>query len=124
MQTTTRKPQTTIQNNWQTRTTSKRVTRTTSAPQTTRPTSSESTSKKECQSGTYYPHESCSQFYVCVNGHLVEQSCGPDLSWNAQEGMCDWNYKVKCLPGNITGQKFHLQNNQYVGDSKCILYLF
>nr|WNT43924.1 chitinase 2 [Monochamus alternatus] len=110
-----RKPQTTVL--WQTRTTPAKVTRTTQAPQTTRPTSPETTtSKKDCVTGTYYPHESCSQFYVCVNGHLVEQSCAPGLSWNAQDGMCDWNFKVKCLPGNKIAQKFNLLNNQYIGD--------
>lgn len=117
-----RKPQTTVL--WQTRTTPAKVTRTTQAPQTTRPTSPETTtSKKDCVTGTYYPHESCSQFYVCVNGHLVEQSCAPGLSWNAQDGMCDWNFKVKCLPGNKIAQKFNLLNNQYIGDRKCALRL-
>lgn len=52
---------------------------------------------EHCNSGDYYPHEHCNSFYVCVNGQLVTQSCGPGLHWNADKGICDWSYKVKCL---------------------------
>ncbi|KAJ8920078.1 hypothetical protein NQ315_011732 [Exocentrus adspersus] len=113
--TTTKKPirnPSTIVQQWQTRTTPVKVTGT-EAPSTARPPT------KECVTGTYYPHDSCSQFYVCVNGHLVEQSCAPGLSWNAQTGMCDWSFKVICLPGgNKYGQKINiqLQQNQFNGN--------
>ncbi|KAF2898205.1 hypothetical protein ILUMI_07967 [Ignelater luminosus] len=69
---------------------------TTQRTTTSRVPSSEET-LEQCNSGNYYPHEHCTSFYVCVNGQLVAQSCAPGLHWNADKGICDWSYKVKCL---------------------------
>lgn len=78
-----------------------RVTRiTTTKPE---PTTSSLTN---CQTGEYYPHELCNSFYVCVNNQLISQQCAPGLHWNADDSMCDWGYKVKCLGRKKLAQKF------------------
>nr|AUF41628.1 chitinase 4 [Rhynchophorus ferrugineus] len=59
-----------------------------------------------CNTGAYYPHEQCSQFYVCVNNKLVSQSCPPGLNWNAEKSMCDWKYKVRCLGRKKIAEKY------------------
>lgn len=53
----------------------------------------------------------CSSFYVCVNGQLVQQSCAPGLSWNVDSGMCDWNYKVKCLGRKKLAEQYTFKDN-------------
>ncbi|EFA10488.1 chitinase 10 isoform X1 [Tribolium castaneum] len=93
-----RPPSTT--NHWQTKTTTST---------TTRPTTTVSQLiDDKCDSGQYYPHESCSSFYVCVNGHLVPQNCAPGLHYNPEEHMCDWKYKVKCVGRKQLAQKYQL----------------
>lgn len=58
--------------------------------------STESTST-ECSSGQYSPNpNSCEKFFICVNGHLVEQRCAAGLVWNQETSMCDWKFNVKC----------------------------
>lgn len=54
--------------------------------------------EKPCQHGQYYPYpDSCTNFLVCVNGHLVSQQCGPGLNWNIEKNMCDWAFKHPCV---------------------------
>ncbi|CAH0555523.1 unnamed protein product [Brassicogethes aeneus] len=62
--------------------------------------------EETCNTGQYYPHESCTNFYVCVNNNLVGQSCAPGLSWNAEVGICDWTYRVKCLGRKRLAEKY------------------
>ncbi|XP_025836304.1 probable chitinase 10 [Agrilus planipennis] len=54
---------------------------------------------KKCETGQYYPHEHCDSFYVCVNGLLLTQKCGPGLYWNAADSRCDWRFRAKCIEG-------------------------
>ncbi|GLV44511.1 Chitinase 10 [Carabus blaptoides fortunei] len=49
-----------------------------------------------CTTGQYYPHAECNQFYVCVNGILVNQKCGPGLQWSVEQNSCDWSFRIKC----------------------------
>lgn len=64
-----------------------------------------------CNTGEYYPHEDCSQFYVCVNNKLVSQSCAPGLSWSTEKNMCDWKYKVRCIGRKKLAEKYTLQHD-------------
>ncbi|KAB0794995.1 hypothetical protein PPYR_11834 [Photinus pyralis] len=73
-------------------TTTTPVTTTTKRPYTTKPPPD----MHHCSTGEYFPHEQCSSFYVCVNGHLVTQKCGPGLYWNTESATCDWSYRVRC----------------------------
>ncbi|XP_076647838.1 putative chitinase 10 [Halictus rubicundus] len=55
-------------------------------------------SEKRCEHGQYYPYpNSCTNFFVCVNGNLVAQQCGPGLNWNEKRSMCDWAFKNPCV---------------------------
>ncbi|KAJ8980547.1 hypothetical protein NQ317_001054 [Molorchus minor] len=94
----TKKPTTVL---WQTRTTPSKAPYTTTKTTTPRATTAVTSvtsdiTQADCQTGTYYPHEQCSQFYVCVNQQLIPQSCAPGLNWNTERGMCDWGYRVNC----------------------------
>ncbi|CAG9819069.1 unnamed protein product [Phaedon cochleariae] len=73
-------------------------------------------SQTECNNGAYYPHERCSHFYVCYNNQLVAQRCAPGLSFDAQTGMCDWSFKVKCVGRKKAAEKFTAIHNRYIGD--------
>lgn len=55
-----------------------------------------STSKK-CESGQYYPHKDCGSFYICVNGKLISQDCGPGLQWSQSQLGCDRESVVRCV---------------------------
>lgn len=50
-----------------------------------------------CMSGEYYPHSDCGSFYICVNGMLIPQDCGPDLQWSQSELSCDRKENVRCV---------------------------
>lgn len=52
--------------------------------------------EQPCEHGAYYPHDDCHNFYVCVNGQKVFQSCGPGLVWNTDQKRCDWKYSTDC----------------------------
>ncbi|KAF5303798.1 hypothetical protein FQR65_LT08134 [Abscondita terminalis] len=77
-------------------TTTKRPSTTTRRPSTTTHKPIVTPSPEDCNTGDYFPHEQCGSFYVCVNGNLVTQKCGPGLYWNAESSICDWSYRVKC----------------------------
>ncbi|ENN70443.1 hypothetical protein YQE_12947, partial [Dendroctonus ponderosae] len=68
-------------------------------------------SENGCETGAYYPHESCDQFYVCYNGHLIAQACAPGLNWDSEKGMCDWKFKVRCLGRRKLAEKYTLLHN-------------
>ncbi|XP_005191759.1 probable chitinase 10 [Musca domestica] len=55
-----------------------------------------STSAK-CNDGEYYSHRNCGQYYICINGVLVPNSCGGNLHWDAIRKICDWPENVKCV---------------------------
>lgn len=80
-----------------TRSTTPRTTRSTT-PRTTTPgrtTVSTMSDSETCMSGEYYPHSDCGSFYICVNGMLIPQECGPDLQWNQNELTCDHKSNVR-----------------------------
>lgn len=106
---TTKKPsKTTTSSSWQTTGTTRLTTRrTTSLPLTTTPIAD------SCDSGSYYPHELCNHFYVCFNNQLVEQICPPGLNFNAENGMCDWSFKVKCANRKKVAQTFTSMHDRY-----------
>lgn len=97
------KPHTTIQS-WQTKTTPSYVPPTTTQRITT--AAPAHLQDETCSNGQYYPHESCTSFYVCVNNQLLGQSCAPGLSWNVEDGRCDWTYKVKCIGRKELSEKY------------------
>lgn len=74
---------------WQTTTSS-----TTGSPSTTQSVTTET--EQSCEHGVYYPHKDCHNFYVCVNGELVSQMCGPSLVWNVDQNRCDWKFITQC----------------------------
>lgn len=61
-------------------------------PKPNRPSSS-----GQCNEGEYYTHRRCNQYYICVNSHLVPNSCGGNLHWDAIRRICDWPENVKCI---------------------------
>ncbi|KAL3269272.1 hypothetical protein HHI36_008350 [Cryptolaemus montrouzieri] len=69
---------------------------TTKKPMTPAEASMQEVTEFSCQNGEYYPHEVCSNFFICDNDQLVVQSCAPGLNWNVDEQVCDWPYRVKC----------------------------
>ncbi|KRT79630.1 Carbohydrate-binding protein, partial [Oryctes borbonicus] len=101
---TTRPTTTTAKPIWQTTTTSTTTAKpfweTTTQRQTTiRTTTQQAITaglEQPCEHGVYYPHEDCHNFYICVNGQLVSQHCGPGLVWNVQQHQCDWKYVTDC----------------------------
>ncbi|XP_028131818.1 probable chitinase 10 [Diabrotica virgifera virgifera] len=105
----TKKPTTT---SWQTT----RQTQTT--PTTRRPTvaSIKPPIDSSCDSGAYYPHEQCNQFYVCFNNHLVQQTCPPGLNFHAEKGMCDWTFKVKCSNRKKMAEKYTVMHDKYLAN--------
>ncbi|XP_020293834.1 probable chitinase 3 isoform X2 [Pseudomyrmex gracilis] len=100
----TKKPST-ITETTTTSTTTSTSRRTTTTKMTTRFTTSKpvvSTStqlpQKPCEHGEYYPYPgSCVNFFVCVNGNLVSQQCGPGLNWNTEKNTCDYAFKNPCV---------------------------
>ncbi|XP_056636318.1 probable chitinase 10 [Diorhabda sublineata] len=111
---TTKKPLKPTTSNWQSIGTTTR--RTTSLPLTT--------IADTCNSGSYYPHELCNHFYVCFNKQLVEQVCPPGLNFDAEKGMCDWSFKVKCTNRKKVAQIFTTIHDRYYSGrpqphSKC-----
>ncbi|XP_037807480.1 probable chitinase 10 [Lucilia sericata] len=56
----------------------------------------------KCNEGEYYTHRNCGQYYICVNGVLVPNSCGGNLHWDGVKKICDWPENVKC----VTTQKY------------------
>ncbi len=52
---------------------------------------------ERCTPGEYYPHSDCGSFYICVNGMLIPQECGPDLQWSQSELTCDRKANVRCV---------------------------
>ncbi|XP_018794816.1 PREDICTED: probable chitinase 3 [Bactrocera latifrons] len=51
----------------------------------------------KCNEGEYYTHKKCDQYYICVNGALVPNSCGGDLHWDGIKQICDWPENVQCV---------------------------
>ncbi|KAM7354055.1 chitinase 10 [Cochliomyia hominivorax] len=51
----------------------------------------------KCNEGEYYSHRNCGQYYICINGVLVPNSCGGNLHWDAVKKICDWPENVKCV---------------------------
>ncbi|KAK6618323.1 hypothetical protein RUM44_002775 [Polyplax serrata] len=71
---------------WNPETTSPAVTTTTMVPPST-----------SCVNGAYYPVPGfCNLFNICVNDHLVTQTCAHGLHWNQQQQICDWSDNVPC----------------------------
>lgn len=68
-------------------------------------------SNSNCDEGAYYPHEHCSQFYICVNNNLMAQNCAPGLNWDPNRGMCDWKFKVQCSGRRRLAEKFTVLHN-------------
>lgn len=97
---TTRKPtttttvpkRTTTLSSWTTRKPTKPIATTRKPAAQNRP----STSSK-CNEGEYYSHRNCGQYYICINGVLVPNSCGGNLHWDAIRKICDWPENVKCV---------------------------
>ncbi|XP_075149513.1 chitinase 10 [Haematobia irritans] len=87
----------------------KRTTSTTKSSWTTRvPTKPIATTRKpasshrpshssKCNEGEYYTHRNCGQYYICINGVLVPNSCGGNLHWDGIRKICDWPENVKCV---------------------------
>ncbi|CAG9760168.1 unnamed protein product [Ceutorhynchus assimilis] len=72
----------------------------------TTPASHQDDSEAACEPGSYYPHENCNKFYVCVNDRLLAQSCAPGLNWNVDKAMCDYKFKVKCAGRKKIAEKY------------------
>ena len=50
----------------------------------------------------YYPHPSdCTQYYVCVFGGALLESCTGGLMYSHELQTCDWPRNVGCEPGGI-----------------------
>ncbi|XP_017486088.1 PREDICTED: probable chitinase 3 [Rhagoletis zephyria] len=63
----------------------------------------------KCNNGEYYTHKKCDQYYICINGALVPNSCGGDLHWDAIRQTCDWPENVQCI---TTKQYFRIVKSQ------------
>ncbi|CAG4943345.1 unnamed protein product [Parnassius apollo] len=46
--------------------------------------------------GILVAHENCNQFYTCINGLPVVQSCPVNLLYNPYTEQCDWPDNVQC----------------------------
>lgn len=44
----------------------------------------------------FLPHEYCHQFYQCVGGTPITQTCPADLLYNEELSICDWPINVNC----------------------------
>ncbi|XP_060530054.1 probable chitinase 10 [Cylas formicarius] len=76
-------------------------------------------SEHQCNSGSYYSHEDCGQFYICVNNHLVPQNCPPGLYWNVDKANCDWQFNTNCTRRKDWEQLELLVDNRYQPYSAC-----
>lgn len=55
----------------------------------------------DCHNGQFYEKPgSCVDFYICVNGQLIERHCAPGLLYSKELGMCDWAESVDCTSGD------------------------
>lgn len=44
----------------------------------------------------FSPHPDCNKYYLCNNGHPIEQSCAYGLHWNRETNVCDWPRNANC----------------------------
>nr|QVG59414.1 chitin deacetylase 5 [Eriocheir sinensis] len=52
----------------------------------------------------YYPHPTdCTQYYVCVFGGALQESCTGGLVYSHELETCDWPRNVDCAPGATGG---------------------
>ncbi|XP_045133043.1 uncharacterized protein LOC123517148 isoform X8 [Portunus trituberculatus] len=52
----------------------------------------------------YYPHPTdCTQYYVCVFGGALQESCTGGLVYSHELETCDWPRNVDCQPGATGG---------------------
>lgn len=77
-------------------TTTTRRPMTTSKPSSNEHIPSEIEAETKCQM-QFTPHpKDCNKYYLCNNGHPIEQSCPPSLHWNYNQNICDWPRNAKC----------------------------
>ena len=95
-QTPTKRPTTTTSSYWSTNRPSKPIA-TTRKPSPNKPNNNRPSMSARCNEGEYYSHRNCGQYYICVNGALVPNSCGGNLHWDAVKKICDWPENVKCV---------------------------
>ncbi|XP_062550194.1 clumping factor B-like [Armigeres subalbatus] len=45
----------------------------------------------------FVKHQDCRKFYACAQTHQVELSCPPNLYWNSQGCVCDYEVEAECI---------------------------
>lgn len=66
----------------------------------------------------YYPHPSdCSQYYVCVFGGALLESCTGGLMYSHELQTCDWPRNVGCEPNDDNASQQHSERQQKQHDA-------
>lgn len=66
----------------------------------------------------YYPHPNdCSQYYVCVFGGALLESCTGGLMYSHELQTCDWPRNVGCEPNDDSASQQHSGRQQKQHDA-------
>lgn len=66
----------------------------------------------------YYPHpRDCSQYYVCVFGGALLESCTGGLMYSHELQTCDWPRNVGCEPSDDSASQQHSGRQQKQHDA-------
>jgi hypothetical protein len=44
----------------------------------------------------HFPGLKCDEYFVCLNGNLIKQTCPPNLNWNQNVQNCDLPERANC----------------------------
>ena len=73
---------------------------TTTKATTTKATTTKKTSPSTCVNGQFYPHPTdCKKFYLCDQGHFVEEFCTSGTVWDPTINQCNFDWAVDCCNG-------------------------